>query len=141
MGGQIGVCLERLSAGQALEAAKAEFQLVAEAAAMAIFTIDEQSNVIFANAGVQKVFGYDPQDLIGGKLTVIMPEYLRHLHENGLARYVATGKRHVNWDGIPLPGLHKNGEELPLEVSFGEFRRGGKRVFTGFAKLKQSERE
>lgn len=138
LGGQIGVFLERLSAGQALEAAKAELQLVAEAAGLAIFTIDEQSNVLFANAGVEKVFGYDPKDLIGGKLTIIMPEYLRHVHENGLARYVATGKKHVNWNGVLLPGRHKDGHEIPLEVSFGEFRRGGTRVFTGFAKLKQS---
>ena len=68
-----------------------------------------------------------------------MPEYLRHVHERGLAHYVATGQRHVSWDGIPLPGLHRNGEEIPLMISFGEFLRGGKRVFTGFAKLRAVE--
>src|SRR4051812_44365620 len=52
-----------------------------------------------------------------------MPEYLRHVHERGLAHYVGTGERHVSWDGIPLPGLHKNGEEIPLMISFSEARR------------------
>ncbi|MEY2414012.1 MAG: hypothetical protein QOD84_2618 [Acidobacteriaceae bacterium] len=137
LGGQIGVFLERLSAGEALEAAKAELLLVAEAASLAIFTIDEQSNIVFANAGVQKIFGYDPQELIGAKLTTVMPEYLRRVHEQGFARYIATGKRHVDWNGVHLPGLHKNGSEILLEVSFGEFRRAGKRVFTGFARLRQ----
>jgi hypothetical protein len=31
------------------------------------------------------------------------------VHERGLARYVATVQRHMSWDGVPLPGLHKNG--------------------------------
>jgi PAS domain S-box-containing protein len=139
LGGQMGVFLERLSAGKSLEAANAQFLLVAEAASLAVFTIDEQSTILFANSFVGRVFGYSPGELIGKKLTLVMPEYLRHVHERGLAHYVATGQRHVSWDGIPLPGLHKNGEEIPLVISFGEFLRGGKRVFTGFAKLRAVE--
>ena len=139
LGGQMGVFLERLSAGKSLEAANAQFLLVAEAASLAVFTIDEQSIILFANSFVERVFGYSPGELIGKKLTLVMPEYLRHVHERGLAHYVATGQRHVSWDGIPLPGLHKNGEEIPLVISFGEFLRGGKRVFTGFAKLRAVE--
>jgi len=68
-----------------------------------------------------------------------MPEYLRHVHEHVLARYVATGQRHVSWDGVSPPGLHKNGHEIPLVISFGEFVRAGKRVFTGFAKPSGTE--
>jgi PAS domain S-box-containing protein len=139
LGGQMGVFLERLSAGKSLEAANAQFLLVAEAASVAVFTIDEQSTILFANPFVEQLFGYSPEELIGKKLTLVMPEYLRHVHERGLAHYVATGERHVSWDGIPLPGLHKNGEEIPLMISFGEFLRGGKRVFTGFAKLRATE--
>jgi len=106
---------------------------------LAIFTIDDQSNILFANPAVEKVFGYKGEELIGGKLTVVMPEYLRHVHEHGLARYVATGQRHVSWDGVSLPGLHKNGHEIPLVISFGEVVRAGKRVFTGFAKPSDAE--
>ena len=134
LGGQIGVFLERFSAGKTLAAADAQFRLIAEAASVAVFTIDEQSTVIFANSEVERLFGYKPDELIGGKLTVVMPEYLRYVHERGLAKYVATGQRHVAWDGIPLPGLHKNGHEIALVISFGEFIRGGKRIFTGFVK-------
>ena len=67
---------------------------------MAIFTIDDQSNILFANPAVEKVFGHKAEELIGGKLTVVMPECLRHVHEHGLARYAATGQRHVSWDGV-----------------------------------------
>ena len=58
LGGQMGVFLERLSAGKSLEAANAQFLLVAEAASLAVFTIDEQSTILFANPFVEQLFGY-----------------------------------------------------------------------------------
>ena len=33
---------------------------------------------------------------------------------------------------VPLPGLHKDGREIPLEVSFASFSSGGLKQFTGF---------
>jgi hypothetical protein len=61
-----------------------------------------------------------------------MPEYLRDLHDAGFKRYQETSHRHINWQGTELVGLRKNGEEFPVEVSFGELNSNGRRVFTGF---------
>jgi PAS domain S-box-containing protein len=79
-----------------------------------------------------RIFGYDPTELIGKPLTVLMPEWMRKLHDGGFRRYLATGQRHINWQGTELTGLRKNGEEFPVEVSFGELTRDGHKVFTGF---------
>src|ERR1700756_3761988 len=79
-----------------------------------------------------RIFGYDPTELIGKSLTVLMPEFMRRLHDTGFRRYLATGQRHINWQGTELTGLRKNGEEFPVEVSFGELTRDGHKVFTGF---------
>ena len=38
----------------------------------------------------------------------------------------------MNWQSTELIGLRKNGEEFPVEVSFGEVTNNGRRVFTGF---------
>jgi PAS domain S-box-containing protein len=61
-----------------------------------------------------------------------MPEFLRKLHEKGFSRYLATGQRHINWQGTELTALRKNGQEFPVEVSFGEISIDGHKVFTGF---------
>jgi PAS domain S-box-containing protein len=61
-----------------------------------------------------------------------MPESMRELHDRGFRRYLATSQRHINWQGTELTALRKDGQELPVEVSFGELTRDGHKVFTGF---------
>ena len=62
-----------------------------------------------------------------------MPESSRELHDRGFRRYLAaTSQRHINWQGTELTGLRKDGQELPVEVSFGELTRDGHKIFTGF---------
>ena len=134
LGDQIGIFLDRAHATNNLKQVEEQFRMVAEKSYEAVFTIDEESNILYTNSTVERVFGYRPEELLGQKLMLVMPDYLRAVHEAGLGRYVSTGTKHISWDGVNLPGLHKDGSEVPLEISFGEFRRNGKRVFTGFVR-------
>jgi PAS domain S-box-containing protein len=109
-------------------------RVIADTASDAIITIDEDSTMLFVNPATEKIFGYSRAELKGQSLTMLMPDYLRHVHRNGLQRYLSTGQRHISWEAIELPGLHKNGREIPLELSFGEFTDNGKRFFTGIAR-------
>jgi PAS domain S-box-containing protein len=110
------------------------YRVMVETASDAVVCIDESSAILLANPATTKVFGYDPAELIGKPLTMLMPEYLRKLHEDGFRRYAATGQRHINWQGTELTGLRKNGQEFPVEVSFGELTADGHRIFTGFVR-------
>ncbi len=114
-----------------LRESEARSRIVVETVADAVITIDEGSRILFANRAAEKVFGYGVEELEGAELTMLMPEYMRRLHEAGIGRYVETGRRHISWEGVELPGLHRDGREIPLEVSFGEFSLGGRRYFTG----------
>jgi PAS domain S-box-containing protein len=105
---------------------------VVETASDAILSMDENGTIQFANPATMGVFGYQPAELIGKPLTVLMPEYMRKLHEKGFKRYLATSERHINWRGTELTGLHKDGREFPIEVSFGELTNNGHQLFTGF---------
>jgi len=107
-------------------------RLVVETASDAVVSMDETGVIRFANPSTMKIFGYDPTELIGKPLTVLMPEFMRKMHETGYRSYLATGQRHINWHGTELTALRKNGEEFPVEISFGELTRDGHKVFTGF---------
>jgi PAS domain S-box-containing protein len=109
-------------------------RVIADTASDAIITIDEQSTMLFVNRAAEKIFGYTRNELIGQSLTMLMPDYLRHVHRAGLKRYLATGTKHIAWEAVQLPGLRKDGSEVPLELSFGEFTEAGKRFFTGIAR-------
>jgi PAS domain S-box-containing protein len=117
-----------------LRESEARSRIVMETVADAIITVDEASTILFANRAAEKIFGYGVDELRGARLTMLMPDYLRHLHDAGMHRYIETGKKHISWDGVELPGLHKSGREIALEISFGEFAQGGKRFFTGIAR-------
>jgi PAS domain S-box-containing protein len=125
---------ERKSAEEALAESEERYRTVAETASDAILSIDENSTILFANSATAQVFGYNPAEIIGKNLTILMPAKMRHMHEAGVQGYVSTGKRRLNWDATQLPGLHKDGHEIPVEVSFGEYTKGGKHYFTGFAR-------
>ncbi|HEX2729645.1 MAG TPA: PAS domain S-box protein, partial [Rubrobacteraceae bacterium] len=108
------------------------YRVVAETASDGIVMIDEDSRILFTNSATGRIFGYPDEELFGQPLTVLMPEYLRRMHEASLRRYIDTGERHLDWDSVELPGLHSSGREIPLEVSFGEFLKDGRHYFTGF---------
>jgi PAS domain S-box-containing protein len=110
------------------------YRAVAEAATDAIITIDSDSTILIVNPATERIFGYSTEEMIGQPLTMLMPEYLRHLHKAGITRYLETGRKHIKWSAVQLPGLHKTGNEIPLEISFAEFTRDGRRFFTGIAR-------
>ncbi|MFZ0749649.1 MAG: PAS domain S-box protein, partial [Pyrinomonadaceae bacterium] len=123
-----------MSTDDALNSLTQISRVIAETASDGIITIDENSAILFVNRATEKIFGYPRNELIGHSLTMLMPEYLRHLHRAGLTRYRSSGQRHMSWEAVELPGLHKNGSEIPLELSFGESVEGGKHFFTGIVR-------
>jgi PAS domain S-box-containing protein len=123
---------DRKRAEQELKVSEEKHRVIVEAASDAVISMDESGGILLANPATARIFGYDPVELIGKPLTVLMPEFMRKLHEAGFRRYLATGERHLNWQGAEVTALRKNGQEFPVEVSFGEMTRNGHKVFTGF---------
>ena len=120
------------------------YRLVLETASDAVVSMDHSGNIQVANRAIKRIFGYEPEEVIGRSLTLLMPESMRDLHTNGFNRYLSTGRRHINWQGVELTAQRKNGEEFPVEVSFGEISSDGHKLFTGFirdiSERKQAEK-
>ena len=125
---------ERKRAEEERERLRETQRVVVETASDAVVCVDDSGAILLANPATARVFGYEPAELIGKPLILLMPELLRKLHEAGFRRYLATGQRHINWQGTELTGLRKNGQEFPVEISFGEVTTDGHRIFTGFVR-------
>jgi PAS domain S-box-containing protein len=115
-----------------LRRSEARYRVVVETASDAVVSIDEGGAIVLANPATKQIFGYDPEELVGKPLTVLMPGATRKLHETGFKQYLETGTKHLNWRGTEMTALRANGEEFPVEVSFGEMTADQQRIFTGF---------
>jgi two-component system, HptB-dependent secretion and biofilm response regulator len=97
-----------------------------------VVTIDEQGIIQSINASARTVFGYEPAELVGANVEILMPEPMRVRHGGGLRRYVGGGAPHfVGAERAQLPGLHKTGKELLLEIGVTEMRVDDQRRFVG----------
>jgi PAS domain S-box-containing protein len=136
---------DRKHAEEDLRNSEERHRVIVEAANDAVVSMDERGAILLANPATKRIFGYDPVEIVGKPMTMLMPEMMRKLHENGFKRYLATGKRHLNWQGVEVTAQRKDGEEFPVEVSFGELTSDGHKVFTGFirdiSERKQAEEQ
>jgi PAS domain S-box-containing protein len=123
---------DRKHAEEGLRSSEEKHRVIVEAANDAVVSMDESGAILLANPATRRIFGYDSAEMVGKPMTMLMPEMMRKLHENGFKRYLDTGKRHLNWQGVEVTAQRKDGQEFPVEVSFGELTSAGHKVFTGF---------
>lgn len=107
---------------------------ISQSASDAIIVIDAQSKIVFANRATCALFGYEAEELKDKQLTMLMPEYLRGMHQAAIKKYIEIGQKHLSWDRVELLGLHKNGNEIPVEISFSEMVIEGKHLLAGICR-------
>ena len=72
------------AAQDALVEAEERYRVIAETASDAVISIDERSNILYANPATEGVFGYRPEEIIGKSLTMLMPEAQQKGHLAGI---------------------------------------------------------
>ncbi|QLC35715.1 PAS domain S-box protein (plasmid) [Halarchaeum sp. CBA1220] len=114
-----------------LEETKARFDALTENTTFAILTINGDSTIEYANGAVADLLGYDSETLVGESLTAIIPDRLVDAHKEGIQRYLRTGEKQLDWGWIELVAETRDGEEIPVGVSFGERETDSRHLFTG----------
>jgi PAS domain S-box-containing protein len=130
LGHQLGEFVERTVARRRLADSEESYRVLTETATDGVITVDESSTILLVNTAAARLFGYARAELMGSDLTRLIPEGVREQYRAALAEYVETGVRHT-WKAVPLTGQHRDGHEIPLEVSFGEYLEGTRRIFVG----------
>ena len=107
------------------------YRRIAEAATDGIVAIGSHGRILYANPAAGRIFGYDAGELLGRELAMLVPERLQHVHKRAFAQYLASSRDRPPYGSIEIPGMRKDGREIALEISFGESRRSGDRLFIG----------
>ncbi len=98
----------------------------------AMIVIDEKGLISSFSAGASTLFGYRPDEAIGRNVKMLMPEPYRAEHDSYVTNYLRTGEARIIGYGRLVQGVAKDGRVFPVELSVGEARANGRRVFTGF---------
>ncbi|MES2136409.1 MAG: PAS domain S-box protein [Pseudomonadota bacterium] len=118
------------SASSALHAG---LQSVLDTALDAVVVMDVDGRILGWNEHATASFGWTLAEAVGQKLSdLIIPPQHRPAHERGLKRYLQTGLGPVLNRRIEISALHRDGRELPVELSITESRQFGGRLFIGF---------
>jgi PAS domain S-box-containing protein len=90
---------------------------VLDALGHAVVVGDEENRIVFANKTVEDLLGWACGDLVGKRLTVLVPERLRERHLAGYTRMlVGDGTPRILGRPVRVPALHRDGSEVPVEL-------------------------
>jgi protein-histidine pros-kinase len=106
--------LKRLQVQQALEA---PFRDLLDAAPDAMVIVDQNGRIRLVNEQVEKLFGYQREELLGQAIEVLVPERFHGghpAHRNGYLRDPRARPMGMNLD---LSARRRDGTEFPAEIS------------------------
>jgi PAS domain S-box-containing protein len=105
---------------------------IVDSALDCIVTIDHEGYIIEFNPAAEHTFGYPREEVLGKHLAeVIIPPSLREKHQQGFARYLATGEAQVLGKRIEMTAVRADGSEFPVELAVTRIPLEGPPSFTG----------
>jgi PAS domain S-box-containing protein len=113
---------------------EARLRAILETAIEGIITIDERGLVESMNPAAEKIFGYAALEVVGRNVSVLMPSPYREHHDGYLSNYLRTGQAKIIGIGREVVGQRKDGSTFPMDLSVGEVKLDGRRLFTGFVR-------
>ena len=119
--------------GIASDLAGAQFGAILKTSLDAVVVMRPDGTVAGWNDVAAATFGWSFAEADGKRMSeLIIPTQYREAHEQGLAHFLATGEGPVLDQHIEITALHRDGHELPVELSITHTSELGEPVFLGF---------
>ncbi|MCC9135124.1 PAS domain S-box protein [Pontibacter silvestris] len=110
---------------------QSRLKAIIETAVDGVITIDSSGIMESVNPAAANIFGYEPEEMTGQNVRMLMPEPDHGLHDNYIERYRQTGVGQIIGKGREVLGKKKSGTVFPFFLSIAEVKLQGKVIFTG----------
>jgi two-component system sensor kinase FixL len=117
-----------------LERREALLRAIIDIAPDALVVIDDRGLIHSFSTAAERLFGFGAAEVTGKNIKVLMPSPYRDEHDGYLARYNATGERHIIGVGRVITGQRKDGSNFPMALTVGEVNLPGTHLFAGFVR-------
>jgi PAS domain S-box-containing protein len=132
IGTQLGRVVERKWAEETVRESESRFRSVTESASDAVISVDGVGRIITWNRGAAVIFGYDAEEIIGKRVTCLLPAR-HHVRLSALAAALGLTSRLMQRP-TELHGVRRDGSEFPMEISLASWRTSEGIFYSGIAR-------
>ncbi len=87
-----------------------------------ILVADASGSITRVNPSAERLFGYEPGELVGKRIEVLVPTRLAAKHLSHREKYEDNPHPRSMGAGMELNGLRKDGTEFPVEISLSPYQ-------------------
>ncbi len=102
------------------------FHKLVAAAPIGMIIVDDRGVISIANGHSKEIFGYEPDELVGKDIELLIPVELRSHHIKDRNRYLKQPQNRPINGRQDLRAVHKDGHEFPVEIGLTPFFSGEK---------------
>jgi PAS domain S-box-containing protein len=100
------------------------FAALLDSAPDAIVLVDSDGKIVLANRRTQELFGYQPGEMVGQEVELLVPPRFRAVHLAHRVGYAADPRTREMGVGLELYGQRKDGSQFPVEISLSPMAEG-----------------
>lgn len=96
-----------------------------------VLTINADGIIESINPAGLRLFGYDPGDVVGRSVKMLLPPPYHEAHDGYLEHYLKTGERKEIGIGQQVSAIRRDGSIFPMDLSVNEMDLDGERMLVG----------
>lgn len=125
--------IQRKEVSDALQKSEEELSSIFNGAPDAVVVINENGEVVKWNPEAEKLFLWTRQEAIGSSLRdLVIPDEYKEAHDNGMARFLKSGKANIVGKTVDVKAIRKNKKEFDASIRISPVIIKGHHLFVGF---------